>query len=194
MRLPATVMAVAAAGAAVVLALSALTPPQAAGTTGPQKPVKPDLSIPAGTTFAELANSGERLKLLDDLRDAATADPQRYGGVDTNGDAHIALCDNGSGPEAAVDTPVAALRATGATVMIKTCARNLNDLNKVLNEVAKSTVFSSNIVKLTRWGIEYGRNAVQVGVDTIPPGFADKLTALWGGAVYLWIPPTEHLQ
>lgn len=191
MRVRSAIMAV---GAAVVLALGALAPSQAAGTTGPEKPVKPDLSIPAGTTLAELATSEERLKLLDDLRDAAAADPQRYGGVDTNGDANIWLCDNGSGPEAAVDTPVAALRATGATVTIKTCARNLNDLNKVLNEVATSTVFSSNSVVLTRWGIEYGRNAVQVGVDTIPPGFADKVTALWGDAVYLWIPPTEHLQ
>jgi hypothetical protein len=197
MRVPATLVAV---GAAVVLALGALSaldalaPSQTAGTTGPQKPVKPDLSIPAGTTLAGLATSEERLTLLQDLRDAAAADPQRYGGVATNGDANIALCDNGSGPNAAIDKPVAALRATGATVMIKPCARNLNDLNKVLNEVATSTVFSSNGVKLTRWGIEYGRNAVEVGVDTIPPGFADKMTALWGDAVYLWIPPTEHLQ
>jgi hypothetical protein len=45
-----------------------------------------------------------------------------------------------------------------------------------------------------RWGIDYGRNAVEIGVDTIPSGFADKVTALWGDAVYLMVPPTAHLQ
>lgn len=191
MRLPGTIVAV---GAALVLALGALASSHAAADAGPPKPVKPDLSIPAGTTLAELATSTDRLKLLEDLRDAAAANPQRYGGVDTNGDAIIMLCDNGSGPAAATDKPVAALRATGATVTITRCARNLNDLNKVLAEVAKSKVFSSNGVTLTRWGIDYGRNAVEIGVDTIPPNFADKVSALWGDAVYLVIPPTQHLQ
>lgn len=183
-----------AVGGVVVLALGGLGLPQVGAETGPRKPVKPDTSIPAGTTLAGLATSAERLKLLDDLRNAAAANPQRYGGVDTSGDANIMLCDNGAGADAATDTPVAALRASGATVTIQTCARNLNDLNKVLAEVATSTVFSSNSVTLTRWGIDYGRNAVEIGVDTIPAGFADKVTARWGDAVYLMIAPTEYLQ
>ena len=182
-----------AVGAAVVLALGGLGLSQASADTGPQKP-SPDPFIPAGTSRAALATSVDRLKFLDDLRDAAAANPQRYGGVDTNGDANVTLCDNGSGPDVRKDTPVAALRASGARVTIQTCAHNLNVLNKVLAEVATSTVFSSNSVTLTRWGIDYRRNAVGFGVNTIPPGLADKLTALWGDAVYLMVPPTTSLQ
>lgn len=178
----------------VFLALGALGPSQAAADSGPKKVVKPDTSIPAGTTLAELAISATRMKLLDDLRDAAAASPKRYGGVETRGDANIWLCDNGSGADVATDTPVAALRATGATVTIHACARNLDDLNRVLAAVSTSTVFRSNGVTLTRWGIDYGRNAVEVGVDAIPAGFADKVKALWGDAVYLMVPPTAHLQ
>jgi hypothetical protein len=183
-----------AVGAAVVLALGGLGLSQAGADTGPQKPATLDTSIPAGTSRAALVTSAARMKFLDDLRNAAAANPQRYGGVATSGDANITLCDNGSGADAAKDTPVSALRASGATVTIQTCAHNLNDLNKVLAEVATSTVFSSNSVTLKRWGIDHGRNAVEIGVDTIPPGFADKVAALWGDAVYLMVPPTAHLQ
>lgn len=177
-----------AVAVASVLALGAMGPSQAAPDPGQQKPTKPDLSIPAGTTLAEITTSADRMKLLDDLRDGAAATPKRYGGVATNGDANIWLCDNGFGADAATDTPVAALRATGATVTVQKCAHNLDELTKVLAEVASSTLFASNGVTLTQWGIEYGRNAVEVGVDTIPAGFADKVSALWGETVYLMIP------
>lgn len=180
-----------AVGAAFVLVLAGLGL-QAAADTGPKKLLTPDTSIPAGMSLAELATSTERMKLLDDLRNAAAANPQRYGGVDTNGDANITLCDNGSGADPATDAPVNALRATGSTVTIQTCAHNLNDLNKVLAEVATSPVFSSNSVTLRRWGIDYTKNAVDIGVDRIPAGLADKVTALWGDAVYLRVTPKVH--
>ena len=95
-----------AMGAAVVLVPGGPGLPQAAADTGPKKLLTPDTSIPAGTTLAELATSTHRLKLLDDLRNAAAANPQRYGGVDTNGDANVMLCDNGSGADPATDAPV----------------------------------------------------------------------------------------
>jgi len=180
-------------GAAFVLVLAGLGLPQAAADNGPKKLLTPDTSIPAGMSVAELATSDERLTLLDDLRDAAVAKPQRYGGVATWGDANITLCDNGSGADPATDAPVNALRATGSTVTIKRCAHNLNDLNKVLAEVDPSTVFSLNSVTLRRLGIDYRKNAVEIGVDRIPAGFADKVTALWGDAAYLWVSPEMHL-
>lgn len=178
---------------ATVLSLGGLAA-SAPAQAGVQKPLPLDTSIPAGTSQSALATSADRLQLIDELRTAAAASPQRFGGVATDGDADIRLCDNGSGVDAAVDTPVSALRASGATVTVVPCAHNLNDLNKVLGEVATSEIFSSNGVTLLRWGIDYGRNAVEIGVDAVPAGFVTKVAALWGDAVYVMIPPATNLQ
>lgn len=186
-------MIIVAAGA-TVLALGGLGFPANAADSGPQKPPPLDTSTPAGTSQAALATSADRLKLLDDLRTAAAASPQRYGGVATDGDADIRLCDNGSGADTAVDTPVSALRASGAAVTVATCAHNLNNLNKTLGEVAASTLFTSNGVTLLRWGIDCGRNAVEIGVDSVPAGFAAKVSAEWGDSAYLMVPPAMDLQ
>lgn len=150
--------------------------------------------IPADTSPSGLAASTLRWKFLDELRNAAAANPDRYGGVATSGDKNIKLCDNGSGADTAVDTPVSELRASGATVRLTTCARTLRDLNKTLAEVSTSSVFSSYKVIELGWGIDYDRNTVEIRVDRIPPGFADKVGALWGDAVYLIVSQRANLQ
>lgn len=146
-------------------------------------------------TDAALQVSAIRLKQLDALRAATAAEPSRYGGVATNGDADVMLCDNGaSAADPTTDRLVSELRATGSKVTVQPCRHTLAELNAVLAQVPESTVFTANGVSLKRWGLDYGANAVEIGVDTIPSGFADKVAALWGSAAYLMVPRSAKLQ
>ncbi|RNI21399.1 hypothetical protein EFY87_12060 [Flexivirga caeni] len=155
-----------------------------------------------GQTDAALAASATRLHGLDNLRAAIDAVPSRYGGVATEGDASVTACDTGNdtnasadeGPTASVDNAIAALRQEGAAVTVKPCRYSLDDLHRVLAQVTASSLFAANGVTLRRWGIDYSANAVEIGVDATPSGFAAKVAAQWGSAVYLTVSPSVGLQ
>lgn len=140
-----------------------------------------------------LAASTSRLHLIQQLRDAAAAQPDRFGGVATSGDSTVMLCDKG-GPASAAETAVGALRAAGARVAVQPCAHSLAELNRVLAAAPSAVVFSESGVTLTRWGIDYDHNAVEIGVDSAPPGLAEKVATLWGGAAYLSVKKPLDLQ
>lgn len=132
---------------------------------------------------ASLARSADRLDLIQQLRDVATANPSRYGGVSTAGDQQVVVCDRGQGTDRAMENPAAALRASGARVDFRPCKHSLAELDAILATVPDSPVFDSFGVRLVWWGIDSASNTVLVGVNSIPTGLLQKIETLWGDAV-----------
>lgn len=126
---------------------------------------------------------------IHDLTTAAEASPARYGGVWSHGPTAVYMCDLGTGPDGAVDGAIAKLRADGATVTVASCRFPILKLNAVLGAVSTSSLFDDNRIILERWGVDYEKDVVDVGVSSIPSGFVDKVTAAFGPAVYLHTQP-----
>ncbi|BBH18013.1 hypothetical protein Back2_23000 [Nocardioides baekrokdamisoli] len=141
----------------------------------------------AGIVDVNLATQSLLADDIHTLTTLAEAQPSRYGGVYSNGPTAVTICDTGSGPNASIDAEVAKLRTDGATVAVTSCSFTIAQLNSVLAAVSTSQLFADNGVSLNRWGLNYGNDSVDVGVSSIPPGFADKVANTFGPAISLFV-------
>lgn len=173
----------------LALVAAGLTTDGATADSAPEKGTRAVVPYDPG-----LATSANRLDWLDQARKAVEASPQRYGGVATAGDADVSICDNGGPPNPAMDSPVAALRASGARVAIHPCKYNLAELTKILPSVPTSGLFAENGVTLRGWGIDFEHDAVMIGVDHLSTAFVDAVARTWGDAAFVIVKPEMHLQ
>jgi len=126
-----------------------------------------------------------RIDDIDALQALINSQPDRFGGISTNGDNSVSICDTGSAPDAAIAVVVAKLQQDGANITTHSCAHNLQSLNSAFAEIGSSSIFSDNGVELQSWVIDPANDDISVGVSAIPTGFSDKVAAQFGGMVSL---------